>query len=126
MATGSPTNDTSPSASANGQLWSSFVPEFETRTMRRCRSTGARSARASTGAQPSLRSARSLALARDRLGGPGDDVLRRLIDLRQHRADRRGADRAHVEAELLRFGEEVGVLHGGIERRYQRRLAVGG
>ena len=31
MATGSPTKDSSPSAKANGQLWSSFVPELETR-----------------------------------------------------------------------------------------------
>ena len=54
MATGSPTNDTSPSASANGQLWSSPVPEFEMRIMRRCFSTGARSSSVSTATTPGI------------------------------------------------------------------------
>ncbi len=52
IATGSPTKDTSPSASANGQLRSSSVPEFEVRTIRRRLSTGARSSSVSTATTP--------------------------------------------------------------------------
>ncbi len=110
MATGSPTNDTSPSASANGQLWSSFVPEFETRTMRRCRSTGARSSSVSTATTPGI--------ARAALGIDAADQRVRMRAAHEGRVQRAG--RGNVIDETGAAGQQRKILEPRDPRSDQR------
>ena len=69
--------------------------------------------------------ARRLTCVFQRLAHARHGVGRRLQDLRDERGEVGAGHRIDVDLELLRLGEIGRVLHGGVERRAQRRDAVG-